>query len=218
MDEHRAQAIDELAEVDVVLAVLGEDLVHGGDREDPVDRVIQRLACVDVLRPRLQPEQRGDGLQVVLHAVVDFLSEDAAHDRSPVLERDSCMVRDRLEQGLVVGRKLRVPIADELTDLPPLPAQREPNGVRARSTFRPCDLPVLEHECRPCRMQRLHRRLHDRLQRLLEVERLRDRLRDASERLELGDTPLRALVELRVLDRLRDLRRDGDKELDLGVA
>ena len=67
-------------------------------------------------------------------------------------------------------------------------------------------------------MQRLHRRLHDRLERLLEVERLGDRLGDLRERLELDDTPLRARVELRVLDRLGDLRGDRDEELDLGLG
>ena len=39
LDEHRAQPLDQLGEVDVVLAVLGQHLVHGRDREDPVDRV-----------------------------------------------------------------------------------------------------------------------------------------------------------------------------------
>ena len=54
LHEHRAQPVDELAEVDVVLAVLGEHLVHGRDREDPVDGVLQRLARVDVLGARLR--------------------------------------------------------------------------------------------------------------------------------------------------------------------
>ena len=218
LHEHRAQAVDELAEVDVVLAMLGEHLVHGRDREDPVDGVVERLPRVDVLRARLQAEQRRDRLEVVLHAVVDLLREDAAHDRPAVLERDGGVVRDRLEQRLVVGGERRVAIADELADLTPLPAQRQAHGVRARATLGPRDLPVLEHERGAGRVQRLHRRLHDRLERLLEVERLGDRLRDPGERLELRDAPLRPLVELRVLDRLRDLRRDRDEELDLGVG
>ena len=67
-------------------------------------------------------------------------------------------------------------------------------------------------------MQRLHRRLHDRLEGLLEVEGLRHGLRDARERLELGDPPLRALVQPGVLDGLRDLQGDRDEELDLGVG
>ena len=218
LHEHRAQPIDELAEVDVVLAVLGEHLVHRGDGEDPVDRVVERLARVDVVRARLQAQERRDRLQVVLHAVVDLLREHAAHDRAPVLERDRRVVRDRLEQRLVVGRERRVAVADELADLAALPAQRHADGVRAGATLRPRDLPVLEHERRAGRVQRLHRRLHDRLERLLEVERLGDRLGDPRERLELGDAPLRALVELRVLDRLRHLRRDRDEQLDLGVG
>ena len=56
------------------------------------------------------------------------------------------------------------------------------------------------------------------LERLLQVERLGHRLRDLRERLELGDAPLRAVVQLRVLDRLRDLAGDRHEELDLGLA
>ena len=40
LHEHRPQPLDQLGEVDVVLAVLGQHLVHGRDREDPVDRVV----------------------------------------------------------------------------------------------------------------------------------------------------------------------------------
>ena len=69
----------------------------------------------------------------------------------------------------------------------------------------------------PGRADRLHRRLHDRLERLLEVERLRDRLRDPRERLELRDPRLRIGIELRVLDRLRDLGGDRDEQVDLGL-
>ena len=57
LDEHRPQPVDELAEVDVVLAVLSEHLVNGRDGEYPIDRVLQRLARVDVLGPGLQPEE-----------------------------------------------------------------------------------------------------------------------------------------------------------------
>ena len=51
------------------------------------------------------------------------------------------------------ARERRVAIADELADLPPLPAQREPHGVGAGAAFRPRDLPVLEHERGARRMQ-----------------------------------------------------------------
>ena len=87
----------------------------------------------------------------------------------------------------------------------------------SRTAFGPGDVAVLEDECRARRADSVHRRLHDRLERLLEVERVRDRLRDLRERLELGDPGLRVCVELRVLDRLRDLGRDRDEQVDLGV-
>ena len=54
LEEHRAQPLDELVQLDVVVAPLGQHLVHGGDREDAVDRVVERLARVDLLcRARL---------------------------------------------------------------------------------------------------------------------------------------------------------------------
>ena len=53
---------------------------------------------------RLQPEQRRDGLQVVLDPVVDLLGEHAAHHRAPVLERDRRLLGDRREQLAVVLR------------------------------------------------------------------------------------------------------------------
>ena len=81
----------------------------------------------------------------------------------------------------------------------------------------PRDVAVLEDERRAGRADRLHRRLHDRLERLFEVERLRDRLRDLRQRLELGDSRLRVRVELRVLDRLGDLGGDRDEQVDLGL-
>ena len=102
LHEHRPQPVEQLAEVDVVVAPLGQHLVDGRDGEDPVDRVLERLARVDAVGPRLQPQQRGDRLQVVLDAVVDLLGEHAAHHRAAVLERDRRVVRDRGEQRAVV--------------------------------------------------------------------------------------------------------------------
>ena len=89
-------------------------------------------------------------------------------------------------------------------------ASARPSGQAMRA--------VLEHERRAGGVQRVHRRLHDRLERLLEVERLRHRLGDPRQRLELVHAPLRLLVELRVLDRLRHLRRDREQQLDLVLA
>ena len=90
--------------------------------------------------------------------------------------------------------------------------------MRAGDALGPGDAAVVEHERRAGRAERIHRRLDDRLERLLEVERLRDRLRDPRQRLELAHAPLRLGVELRVLDRLRDLRGDREQQLDLVVA
>ena len=102
-----------------------------------------------------------------------------------------------------------------LADLAPLPAQRRAHRVRARTTLRPRNAAVLQNERSARRLDRVHRRLHDRLERLLEVERLGNRLGDLRERLELKDTALRVGVELRVDDRLRDLARDRLEQLDL---
>ena len=91
--------------------------MHGGDREDPVDRVVERAPRVDLVAARLQPQERRDRLQVVLDAVVDLLGEHAAHHRAPVLERDRRVVGDRGEQrALLVGER-RVAVGDELADL-----------------------------------------------------------------------------------------------------
>ena len=114
-----------------------------------------------------------------------------------------------------MSRERRGPVGDELADLPPAPEQRLADRVRVGLALRPGDPAVLEHQCRAGRVERVHRRLDDRLERLLEVERLRDRLGDTRERLELVHAALRLLVELRVLDRLRHLRRDCEQELDL---
>ena len=139
-------------------------------------------------------------------------------DGPAVLERNSCMVRDRGEELGLVRREGRVAIADELPDLSAFPAQREPDRVRTGSALRPRDLAVLEHERRAGRGDRGHGRLHDRAQRLLEVQRLGDRLGYLRQRLELSHSLLGVLVQLRVLDRLCDLARNGHQEVDLGLV
>ena len=205
-------------QVDDVLAMLGQHFVHRGDGEDAVDGVAERLARVDVVGAGLQPQQRGHGLQVVLDAMVDLLGEHAAQGHAPTLERDRRVVPDRLEQLPVLGREWHVAVDHQLTDPPALPAERQPDGVRAGPPLGPRDASILEHERRPRRLERLDRRLDDLAERLLEVERLGDGLRDPRERLELAHPPLRVLVELGVLDRPRDLRGDRHEELDLGVG
>jgi hypothetical protein len=180
--------------------------------------VLERLVRVDVVRARLQAEQRRNGLQVVLDAMVDLLGEDAAHDSAPVLERNGGVMRDRLEQGAFVVRERRVAVGDELADHATLPAERRAHVVRAGASLGPRDAAVLEHERRTGRLHRVHRRLHDRLERLLEVQRLGDGLGDLRERLQLRDAALRLRVEVRVQDRLRHLAGDRRQQLDLAVG
>ena len=139
----------ELGEIDDVPAVLGQLLVHRGDREDPVDRVAERLLRVDALGPRLEPQERGDRLQVVLDPVVDLLGEHAAQRHPPVLERDRRLVRDRVEQLPVVVGERGVAVDDELADRAAAPAERQPHGVGARAALRPRDPPVLEDDAPP---------------------------------------------------------------------
>jgi hypothetical protein len=87
--------------------------------------------------------------------------------------------------------------------------------VSAGASFRPSDLPVLEDECGPRGADGVDGRGHDRLERLLQVERLGNGLGDTRKRLELGNASLSLAVELGVLDRLRDLVGDRDEEFDL---
>ena len=218
LHERFPEPLEELAEVDVVVIALHQDLVDGGDRQDPVDRVVERPQGIDTDRPRLQPQERCDRLKVVLDAVVDLLGQHAAHHRPPVLECDRRMVGDRREQRSLVVGEGAVLVGDELADLAALPAEGRPHGERPGAALRPRDLAVLEHERGAGRGDGRHRRLDDRLERLLQVERFRDGLRDPGERLELLDAALRGRVELRVLDRLGNLRGDRKQELDLAVA
>ena len=215
MHEHRTQAVDQLGELDVLLALLGQRLVHGGDRENPVHRVLERFARIDVRGARLDPQERRHRLEVVLHAVVDLLCEHPPHHGTAVLERNRRVMRNRLEQRAVLVGERGVAVCDELADLPALPAQRRAHRVPARPALGPCDATVLEDERGAGRTDRFHRRLHDRLERLLEVQRLGDGLRDLRERLQLRDPTLSLRVELRVHDRLGDLVGDRLEQLHL---
>jgi hypothetical protein len=67
-------ALGDLSDVDNTRLVMRQGLVHDGDREDSVDRLAQDLADLGRLgAPRLDAQQRGDRLQVVLDPVVDLL-------------------------------------------------------------------------------------------------------------------------------------------------
>ena len=148
LDEHGAQPLDELAEIDVVVALLGQHLVHGGDGEDPVHRVLERLRRVRPGRAGLEPQERRDGLEVVLDPVVDLLSEDAAQDRPAVLERHRGVVRDRGEElcsSAVNG------VSRSQTSSPTRRPSSEAAGDRmpAGAPLGPRDLPVLETSAAP---------------------------------------------------------------------
>ena len=145
--------------------------------------------------------------------MVDLLREHAAHHGAPVLEGDGRVVRDRLEQR-----------ASSSVNGVSWSATSSPISRRfQRSGVRTACLPArLGHAMRPSSRTSaapvadgVHRRLDDRLERLLEVEGLGDRFGDLCERLELGDPALCLGVELRVDDRLRDLARDRLEQLDL---
>src|SRR5438034_1139176 len=144
---------------------------------------------------------------------MDLLREHPAHHRAAVLERDGRMMGDGRQQRALVVRERRVAVTHELADLAPLPAQRQPNRMNPRPALRPGNVAVLEHESRPRRADRFHRRLHDRLQRLLEVERLGNGLGDTRKRLELRDAALCLRIQLSVDDRVRDLGGDRDQEI-----
>src|SRR4029079_17555495 len=134
------------------------------------DGVPERLLRVDAVGASLEPQERGDRLEVVLDTMVDLLGERAAERHPPVLEGDRGLVRDRVEQLAVVVGERRVTVDDELADPAAPPAEREPDRVGAPPALRPGDPPVLEHDRGTRRMERLDRRRDDRLQRLLEVE------------------------------------------------
>ena len=125
------------------------------------------------------------------------------------------MVRDRREERTLLVGERRVPVADELADLSALPAERDPDRKRARAALRPGDAAVLEHERGSGRTDGVNRGPDDRLQGLLEIERLRDGFGDLRERLELADSQLGIAVELGVLDRLSDLSGRWDEQVDL---
>src|SRR5581483_6433970 len=74
LHQDAAEPPEEIGEVDVVVAALREELVHRGDREDPVHRVLERLSRVDRSgRARLQAQEGRDRLEVVLDTVMDLL-------------------------------------------------------------------------------------------------------------------------------------------------
>ena len=70
---HHRDPVRDVVEVHDLIRRVRQRLVHDRDRPDPADRLVQRRPRLGRLQPPgLQPQQRGDGLQVVLHPVVDL--------------------------------------------------------------------------------------------------------------------------------------------------
>ena len=117
LDEHRAQPLEQLAELDVSSRRSVSTSCTAAIARIRLTESSSARRGVDAVAARLQPQQRRDRLQVVLDPVVDLLGEHAAHHRAPVLERDRRVVGDRGEQRpLLVGER-RVAVGDELADL-----------------------------------------------------------------------------------------------------
>ena len=220
LDEHRPQPVEQLGEIDVVLAVLRQHLVHRGDREDPVDRVPERLARIDVLGARAC--SRSSDATVCRLFLTRWWISWASTPRSAMRPCSSATAAwwaiacSSSRSSSVNG------VSRSQTSSPiwrPRPAQRQcaprgrRHGPRARRSGRP-----RARARRRSRRSDVDRRRDDRLERLLEVERLGDRLRDPRQRLELVHAALCGLVELRVLDRLRHLGGDRHEQLDLGLG
>ncbi len=79
-DEHE-HALEDLVEVDVLIEPLGQRVVHDGDRGHASHGLRERVPrLLGVRPPGLDPQQRRDGLQVVLHAVVDLADRRVLRD------------------------------------------------------------------------------------------------------------------------------------------
>ena len=74
--------VDQLVEVHVLAQPLRKRLVHRGDRGHPAHGLVQALPALLGLHPaRLHAQQRGNGLQVVLHPVVDLADRRVLGDQ-----------------------------------------------------------------------------------------------------------------------------------------
>ena len=70
---HRQDPVDDLVEVDLLVDRHRQRLMHVGDRGHPPHRLQQGVIALLVGgAPGLKPQQRRDGLQIVLHPVVDL--------------------------------------------------------------------------------------------------------------------------------------------------
>ena len=102
---HPDQRGDDLVEGDLVARLPGQDLVDDGDRPDPALGLEQRHPPPAGRQPPgLQPEQRRDGLQVVLHPVVDLADGGVLGQQQPVEAAD---IGDVAQQHDAAGHRRR---------------------------------------------------------------------------------------------------------------
>ena len=81
----RPEPVGDLVEGDVLLGRLAQRLVHDRDGAHPADGLLERRLGVRRVDPAgLQPQQRGHGLQVVLHPVVDLADGGVLGDQLAV--------------------------------------------------------------------------------------------------------------------------------------
>ena len=70
------QFLGDVRNVDVLFIVMGQRLVDQGNAEDPVQALVEDIPRFVARRaPHLHAQEAGNGLQVILDAVVDFLDD-----------------------------------------------------------------------------------------------------------------------------------------------
>ena len=101
--DHRAEPVRDLVEVDDPLDRLAQRLVHDRDRPDPSHRLLEREAGRRLVDPPgLESQQRRDGLEVVLHPVVDLPDRRVLGDQLAVTAAQVGDVADQHHRPEVV--------------------------------------------------------------------------------------------------------------------
>ena len=133
--DHRARApVGDLVEVDRLVEALAQRLVHERDRRRPGAPPPQRGPALVVGHPPgLQPQQRGDRLQVVLHPVVDLADRRVLGDQLPLAPAQLGDVAQQQQRADALARR-RSAGSPAATTLAPrgldLGAPRRPAGRR----------------------------------------------------------------------------------------
>ena len=105
----RQDPVDHFVEVDFLVHRHRQRVVNQRDRRHPSYRLDQRLAALGVGGPAgLQTQQRGDGLKVVLHPVMDLADRGVLGNQRAVAPFD---FGDVANQHRSAGRRCRAPPA-----------------------------------------------------------------------------------------------------------